>query len=100
MVHSDWDKGAVQFARSLGFYEENSDTVAPHTATTTIGSPSSLSSDARERRPSFEEGYGSFSDFVDQSPDFVVDEIDQVTGSNSGKALRSHSLSPLLFKRL
>jgi hypothetical protein len=37
---------------------------------------------------------------VDQSPDFVVDEIDQVTGSNSGKALRSHSLSPLLFKRL
>jgi len=86
----------------LGFYEESE--IVPHTTTssssTTIGSPSSLSSEVRERRASIEEGFGSFSDFVDQSPDFVVDEIDRATGSNSGKALRSHSLSPLLFKRL
>jgi hypothetical protein len=28
------------------------------------------------RRRSFEEGYGSFSDFVDEAPDMIVDELD------------------------
>mmetsp|Transcript_28969 Transcript_28969/g.48687 ORF Transcript_28969/g.48687 Transcript_28969/m.48687 type:complete len:702 (+) Transcript_28969:108-2213(+) len=61
----------VRFARSLGFYEEGNWQLSR----ASMGGKDD-DKHLMMRRRSFEEGYGSFSDFVDESPSYVVDEID------------------------
>ena len=59
----------VRFAKSLGFYEDAEWTLNR----ASLGNKDDL---VMNRRRSFEEGYGSFSDYQDDSPQVVVDEID------------------------